>query len=54
MNLERTTWRIGLIWAAFRMIADIIGRTIGTAIRLAILAGVLWWVWEKFGPILAV
>lgn len=54
MNLERTTWKLGLIWASFRMIADMIGRTIGTTARLAILAGVLWWGWQKFGPILAI
>lgn len=54
MSLERTTCKIGLIWASFRMIADMIGRTVGTTVRLGILAGLLWWTWQKFGPILAV
>lgn len=27
MKLEKTTWNLALIWASFRMIADIIGKT---------------------------
>lgn len=45
MKLEKTTWNIALVWASFRMIADLTRRTasaLATPATLALLAWILW------------
>jgi len=45
MKLEKTTWNIALIWASFRMIADLtrrIASALSTPVILAITAWILW------------
>lgn len=44
-SLGRLTWRLALIWAAFRMIADLTRRAaaaLATPAALAMLAWILW------------
>lgn len=63
MKLERATWNVALIWASFRMIANMIGKAIfglldlvayllqlalQTMIVGAVAAG-LWWIWKVTG-----
>lgn len=66
MSLERTTWRNGLLWLNFRMIANVIGitangilRFLGAILELttvaiftAIALAIVWLIWTKFGHLL--
>jgi len=66
MKLERFTWKLAMIWLSFRMVADMIGRTLrgfvaflGELVELtvrfaglAIIAAGMWWGWQKFGHLL--
>ena len=63
MQLERFTWRNALAWINFRMVADVIGKTLNGFFSLAnqlldlgtrlivfgLLAWAAWWLWETFG-----
>lgn len=42
MKLEKTTWNIALIWASFRMIADLTRRTASALATPAALAITFW------------
>lgn len=47
MSLERKTWNLALIWAAFRMIADLAKRTAAALATPAALAILVWILWSK-------
>ena len=64
MSLERRTWTIALMWASFRMIADVIGRSIYAGLELlaylmqlalnAMIVGAaamgFYWLWTNMNP----
>lgn len=56
MKLERFTWKLAMVWASFRMVADIahqllngILNLVSAAASLALLGVGAWWLWKVIG-----
>lgn len=58
MKLERFTWKLALIWASFRMVADMLHTLINGLVDLIATAALLaaigfggYWLWGIIGPL---
>jgi len=47
MKLEKATWNLALLWASFRMIADLTRRAAAALATPTALAITFWILWNK-------